>query len=190
MNAIYLEPAMVPPALRGSYSGKQFKAYICDSVTIPADAGLWSSGSRDHYSALDVNTGQNVALPGQNAAPWDNSRKDTRVALRPGLAVVRHTMFQGKDLGLSFYVHPDNAAKLLPAPAAELSEYARIVLIATRTYKSSYGGRDRFEIARDDYRGKPYPTRDEWNATKAELIAGGYLNKAGAITVKGRNAIA
>jgi hypothetical protein len=34
------------------------------------------------------------------------------------------------------------------------------------------------------------PTRDDWNREKAELIAGGFLNKSGAITTKGKNAAA
>jgi hypothetical protein len=34
-----------------------------------------------------------------------------------------------------------------------------------------------------------FPSREEWDASKAELIQAGYLNKAGAITNKGRNAI-
>jgi len=41
----------------------------------------------------------------------------------------------------------------------------------------------------DGERGIPFPTRGEWEQAKADLYSKGYLNKAGAITVKGRNAI-
>ena len=48
-------------------------------------------------------------------------------------------------------------------------------------------------MAKGDYAckqiiGDVFPTREIWVAAKAELIAGGYLNKAGAITIKGKNA--
>lgn len=194
LTAIYLEPAMVPATLRGTYSGKQFKAYVVTETTIPFDAGLWSGGSRDKYFAIDLSTGQHVTLPGQNAAPWDNSRRDIRTPIKPGYAVIRHTISGGKDLGLTFYIHPDNASKLLPAPAAEMPAIQRLVLVATASLKSSYAGKDRYQMAMGEYhckqalRGEAFPTRDQWECAKAELIAGGYLNKAGAITTKGRNA--
>ena len=127
-------------------------------------------------------------------APWDNSRQDYRFALEPDLAVVRHTIFRGKDLGLTFYVHPAAIAKLLPAPSEELDAIAKMVLTATRSYKSSYMGRDRYQMAKEGSqyerarKGEAFPTREAWEAAKAALIASGYLNKAGAITVKGRNA--
>jgi hypothetical protein len=97
-------------------------------------------------------------------------------------------------MGLTFYVHPDNAAKLLPAPGAELSAHESIVLQATCSYKSSYNGRDRYSMAHDDARwGKPgalesFPTREQWQQAKDSLIAKGLLAKNGAVTPKGRNA--
>jgi hypothetical protein len=93
-------------------------------------------------------------------------------------------------MGLTFHVHPADAAALLPAPAADLSAHEKLVLEATASLKSSYGGRDRYQMATDDlrYARKPYPSRAEWDAAKAELIGRGYLNKAGVITVAGRNA--
>jgi hypothetical protein len=41
MNATYLDVRMVPAQLRGDYTGKKFKAVVCESVTIPMTAGLW-----------------------------------------------------------------------------------------------------------------------------------------------------
>jgi hypothetical protein len=53
-------------------------------------------------------------------------------------------------------------------------------------------GKDRYDMAMDDarYAGeKTFPSREQWNAAKQALIEAGYLNKAGAITVKGKNAL-
>jgi len=192
MNAIYLEPALVPAALRGGYTGKKFKVVVHPEVSIPRDAGLWSGGTREHYSAIRLDTGVQVPLAGQQASPWAESRQtDTFVTLSPGIAVVKHSIFCGKDMGLTFYVHPDNAAKLLPAPAAPLNDHEQIVLNATCAYKSSYGGRDRYEMAKGDNYGEAsiyFPTRVEWQQAKESLIGKGLLNKAGAVTPAGRNA--
>lgn len=67
-----------------------------------------------------------------------------------------HFTFQGKDLSLRCYLHPDQADK------------------------SSLSGKPCYEIT---------VTRAQWQAAKQSLIANGHLNKAGAITVKGNNAL-
>lgn len=194
-NTIYLESNQIPATIRGGYTGKHFRAIVTDSVFIPADAGLWSGGSRTTYRAINLETGESRAASNDMASPWDSSRKDSRVELRDGLAIVSHVYFCGKDLGLTIYVNPTNAAALLPAPV-DLSPLARVVLKYTKERKASYNGRDRFDMMIDDMRYNlvpgldAAPTRDDWNREKAELIAGGFLNKSGAITTKGKNAAA
>lgn len=191
MTAIYLDPNMIPTALRGGYNGKKFKAVVTTEVTIPADAGLWSGGTRNTFQLIHLETGKAVQASDNMSSPWNEARKDQQITLQPGFAVVEHSLFCGKDMGLTFYVHPDNAAKLLPAPAAELSKHESIVLQATCSYKSSYNGRDRYQMARCDTRVVDlgtFPTREQWDAAKQALIAKGLLNKAGAVTPAGRNA--
>jgi hypothetical protein len=190
LNAIHLDPKLVPSSLRGSYSGKKFKAVVCESVTIPADAGLWSDGTRELYTAIHFESGRLADLPGQTNAPWAY-RADQGFILNPGIAIVKHSIFCGSDMGLTFYVHPQNAAALLPAPSAELSEHEKIVLDATCSLKSSYGGRDRYQLACCAYPNsdqKPLISRTEYSAAKDSLRVKGLLNKAGAVTVAGRNA--
>jgi hypothetical protein len=192
MQTIHLEPSQVPTALRGAYDGRKFSAEVCESVVIPSTAGLWDGGSREFYKLVQLSDGQIIEFPGQDAAPWD-PRNERRIQIKPGYAVVCHSIFCGKDMGLHFYVHPQNATALLPVKA-ELTHYEKLVLTATRSFKSSYMGRDRYQMALEDY---PYsnahtitfPTRAQWEQAKADLYGKGYLNKAGAITVKGRNAI-
>lgn len=185
---VHLDANQVPANLRGSYDGKMFKAEVCERVTIPMDAGLWSGGSREIYRVVRLADGAEIQPIDPNASPWDPSRKERIVQLETGIAVIRHTMFCGKDLGLTFYVHPTNAAAMLPKPV-ELTPFERIVLKATRELKSSYNGKDRYQMTCCDYGQKPTMTRGEWDSAKTSLIAQGYLNKAGAITTKGRNAL-
>jgi hypothetical protein len=193
MTTVYLDPNQVPANLRNGYAGRKFQASVCETVTVPMTAGLWDGGSRDVYSYIRLSDGAAVEMPGQRNAP-DSSRSEVLVTLVPGYAVVRHSRFQGQDMGLTFYIHPDNAATMLPAPSADLAPHEKLVLIATRSLKSSYGGRDRYQMAADEYSCRQalgdstYPTREQWDAAKAALISRGYLNKAGAITPAGRNA--
>jgi hypothetical protein len=179
METIYLEPSQVPNHLKGGYSGKMFRARVCESVTIPADAGLWSSGSRDTYQAIELATGRAVEASDNMSAPWSSERKERTIALRSGYAVVEAITFQGKDLGLVFYVHPDDANKLLPASDDEVTPTERKVLAIIGGLKSSY---------RKEYFDRAGIKEPELEAIKSNLINRGYLTKVGAITPKGRNA--
>jgi hypothetical protein len=177
-KAIHLEPNMVPTHLRGDYTGRKFRAVVCESVQIPADAGRWDGGSRDAYHVVALTDGT-----------WRGLRpRGCAVPLQPGYAIVCHSIAMGTDAGLTFYVHPANATAMLPAHV-ELTLIEEIVLRATCAYKASHGGRDRYQIASEDSAGDAFPTRDAWDRAKQTLAARGLLTKAGAITPAGRNAI-
>lgn len=191
-NEIYLEPDKVPSHLRGGYNGKKFAVRVCESMTIPAEAGTWDGGSRETYIIKRLADGASVTATDTMSAPWDERRVDRKVTVTPGLCVVRHSTFQGKDMGLVFFLNPADAAPMLPAPAT-LTPVEKLVLDYTSGRKASYNGRNRYQMAQDDQRWAtvkidPFPTVADWDAAKATLIGGGYLNKAGAITPKGRNA--
>jgi hypothetical protein len=195
-DTIYLDKSAVPAALRGSYTGTKFEVEVCTSVHIPMTAGLWDGGSRDTYTAIRTVDGSTVTLSDSIHAPWDAARRSQDVTLTPGICVVEHRIFCGKDMGLRFYLHPVDAAPLLPAPAQEMTACEQLVLNYTVSRKSSYMGKDRYAMARDDLRygyvpeGAPrpvMPSRGDWDAAKTALIARGLLNKAGAITTLGKN---
>jgi hypothetical protein len=176
----HLEKNQVPAFLRGGYNGKAFKAQACTSFTIPADAGLWSGGSRDAYSAVSLADGRIATIPGQDSAPWNSIRADRIVEIKPGFCLIRHSMFCGKDMGLTFFVHPDDIVKLVPHDSCELVECEKTVLYITCAYKS---------FARADEARRMGIDTGELESIKARLIKLELLAKNGAITVKGRNAI-
>ena len=205
MKTIALENNQVPAQLRGNYSGRKFWARVAETVIVNSHDGLWDSGSRTTKTLINLATGESVPASDNMSAPWDNNRQNRTITLKPGFAVIEHRIWAGKDMGLTFHIHPDNATKLLPAPAPDLSPYEYTVLEATCGKKSHYDGKDRYQMAKDDcvdWNGKPreygrkpyklgdlaFPTREQWNAAKESLISKGLLNKAGAVTVKGRNA--
>ena len=76
-----------------------------------------------------------------------------------------------------------------------------VVLIYSATRKSSYNGKDRYDMANGEaewgssYAGNffpdgEFPPREDWNAAKSSLIDKGLLNKRGAVTLEGKNAAA
>jgi hypothetical protein len=99
--------------------------------------------------------------------------------------VLEHSMFCGKDTGYTIHAHPARVAKMLPAPV-ELSWAERVVLCATRSFKSSYNGRNRFQLVLDD---GVQISSAQWNEAKSALITRKLLRGNGAITPAGRNAI-
>ncbi len=191
----HLEPNQVPALLKGSYNGRKFKARVVTEMEIPADHGLWSGGSRDTYEAVCLSSGKRIPALGQQAAPWDESRQrgNYKITLKPGFAVVRHTLFCGKDMGLTFFVRPEDTNTLAIEAKAEFDATERLVLIGTASFKSSYNGKDRYQMVADGLRWKqdapPMPSRDDWNAAVDRLIARKLLRKNKSITPAGRNAI-
>ena len=164
------------------YSGRRFKV---DTFGGPMNlSSYWDGGSKTDYAIVNMKTGRSKQIP-QNGGM--GSGKPFRISKLPeGFAVVAHSTFRGQDMGITIYVNPENISKMLPAPD-EVPWAEKVVLSATRSLKSSYAGiKDyRFREALKD----TGITKPEWDQAKEALIKKGLLNKAGAITDTGRNAI-
>jgi hypothetical protein len=109
---IKLSSKDVPRHLRGNYAGRKFNLKPASEVIIPADANTWGGGSKENWYAIRLADGAAVTL-GSTDAPWSEGRKDKTVILSPGIAVVVRSIFCGKDMGLTFYVHADNLPKFI-----------------------------------------------------------------------------
>ena len=169
-----------------AYAGRKYSLQVREpgmSLT-----SYWDGGSRSYYRVVRLSDMQAVEVP-QNGSGFDGHGYGfTNEQLpQPGLMVVEHAIFCGKDFGLTFHVHQENAAKFLPADSAvTLTWEQRVVLTATRSLKSSYGGIKNFRFVQaNDETGI---TLAQWEQAKGELIAAKLLNAAGAITVTGSNA--
>jgi hypothetical protein len=164
-----------------SYRGNKFKLRITDTVNASSS---WQGGSRDYYKFVKLD-GMIVTdqMPAQSQ--FDKTVPGlNEVRLMDGVICVEHSIFQGKDTGITIHICEANAVPLLPAPV-ELTEAERIVLIATKQLKGSYDGRKPREEAALEHG----VDKEQYEAAKASLIARRFLNKAGAITVDGRNAV-
>jgi hypothetical protein len=63
----------------------------------------------------------------------------------------------------------------------------KIVLVATSSLKSSYGGIPNFRFTQA--KSETGITQADWDLAKESLTKKGFLNKAGAITTSGKNAL-
>ena len=198
-NAIHVEPKTVGALIKATfpdYNGNKVRIMPVESITF-TDLN-WSGGTRNQYQACTI-TGESIdSRHNMNAlAPWDNQFEGKSVSIHMDLAVVEHGYFCGKDMGLTIYVNPQNMTGLLPGKS-ELGTIEQLVLIYTICRKSFYNGQDRYDMAKSDYhyqsteagrilQGIDFPTREAWSTAKNSLITAGLLNKAGAVTTKGRN---
>lgn len=176
------------------YRGKKVQIKVSQGAI--DTRSYWDGGSRDYFTFVNLASMQSLAVPAQSAFDRPVAGADS-VMLPAGFVCVRHSIFCGKDAGITILVHPDNAPMLIDAPKSDLSADQILVLSYTRSRKSSYAGKDRCQMAQEDQDyahrmdpSKPAPiTRESWETAKSALIESGHLNKAGAITPKGRNAI-
>jgi hypothetical protein len=181
MQTIYIDKPddfMVSIARSIGYSGRKFKLEISDRpINVKS---YWSGGSREYYHFVSLSDKKRVDVPAQSAFDHQIAGADN-VTLPAGICCVQHTIFCGKDLGLTFIVRPDNAAPMLPAVSDDLTRNEKIVLAATCSLKS---------FARiDEAKRVTGISLLDYNAAKDQLIASGHLLKNGGISPKGRNAI-
>ena len=109
---------------------------------------------------------------------------EATVDLTEDIVIICHSIFCGKDSGITIYSHPNNAPKWLPEKP-DLTDNERILLECTKGLKSSYAGIKDYryhEAKRKGFNG-------DIDKVRASLREKGLLNKRNAITDKGRNAI-
>ncbi len=148
-----------------------------ESVEIPIDAGLWSGGTRELYFAVNLLNGESMELPGQRL--YFDGRSKHIANLVPGLVIVRHSVFCGRDSGLTFYLHPSNATAMLPAPTRELNAAERVVLYVSSAYIAK---------VRREYAARAGIDATAYDNAIASLQASGLMSKSKGLTVSGRNA--
>lgn len=110
-DAIKLTTKQVPAILRhvDGYSGRKFRVEVRESFTVPSQAGVWDGGSCDRYFAVRMSDGAVLNMVSSARAPWDRGRRDMELQAEEGYVVVLHSIFCGKDAGLTFIVAPGSA---------------------------------------------------------------------------------
>ena len=184
MTTIHLEPTAEIKRMAKlafpNYTGRKFK--LNNSGRPVNVTSYWDGGSRDYYAAVNLTTGESLAVP-QNGTPFDGGPIEPNgVRVPAGFVIAEHSIFAGQDMGITFHVDPETATAFLPAPVELTSDETR-VLECTRSLKSSYAGIKNYRFHQSGL------TREAWDAASNSLKSRKLLNKAGAITTAGRNAL-
>lgn len=146
----------------------------------------WSEGGRTYHTFVRLSDLELRDVPdngGHPAAPTSLGSQN----IPDGFVLVQHIYFQGKELPIRILVPSANFNQFMLAAPQELTWAEKVVLVATRSLKSSYMGDSNIRFHESE---KTTGIKEsEWNEAKLNLINQGLLNRAGAITPKGRNAI-
>lgn len=93
------------------YRGRKFYMEVRET---PIDVrSWWDGGSRDYFVFVNLATGAvSQQVPAQSGfdKPIDGA---DRVSLPVGFACIRHSIFCGRESGLTIIVRPENAPRLL-----------------------------------------------------------------------------
>ncbi len=170
------------------YNGRKFQFKTFDpSQRFSFYGNYWDGGSRNEYIIVDLDKQVQCSIPTSHPAfEADTAKALENVHPQAGFCIVKHSIFCGKDMGITFYLHPDNAAKLLP-DKPNLTPDEGTVLKFTSGFKNTYGGRKNIRFSEACM--KTGITQEQWNFARFNMIQGKLLNKAGSITNKGLNAI-
>jgi hypothetical protein len=137
----------------------------------------WSGGSKTWYTLVDLADGR--VLPLGDSGAIGQARAPVLDALPLNAALIETSCYQGKWMPAHIHMHPDNITKFLAdVPTLTVLERATLGIVAR--LKSSYREEEAMRFGM---------SRETFTTIKARLAELGFLTKAGAITVAGRNAL-
>jgi hypothetical protein len=164
------------------FTGKDVRAVIADTVTFHGT--MWDKGSKRDYVMMDINSRRLSHIPTERYNVPSEAHRTPHAIPAGFVCVVRDRWGQLEHVEI---IGPAaNITPMLEAPA-ELTHDERIVLVATRSCKSSYGLIKDYRFV--EAQSRTGITRERYEAAKVSLIGRKLLNRAGAITVEGKNAI-
>ncbi len=79
-------------------------------------SNYWDGGSRDYAIAYHLESGMTREPSVVTTNPM-RGQAHSEIQIPEGIAIVEHSIFQGKDVGIRILVNPANMAKLLPEVA-------------------------------------------------------------------------
>jgi hypothetical protein len=104
-----LRKSEVPATLLAAfpdYKGRKFTLEVAETVTL-------HDLNCNRYALVALDGHGSAELPRES--PWDPRVEGKTFAIPSGFAVVEHTHFCGKDMGLRFHVSPSDAPRMLPS---------------------------------------------------------------------------
>lgn len=183
MTTTYLNPSADLKAVAWrlyGYRGNQFKVRVSESYHLE---NYWSEGSIKKCQLIKRDGFEVLPPSARTKNPMDQAAHKT-VQIPPGYFIVEHAISRSVDRGITFICNPADMDTFTLPPAQETTDDEMIVLVYTRSNKSSYNGISNYRFHEAKETGI---TLERWNAAKESLIARKLLQKNGVITPDGRN---
>lgn len=117
MSAIKVKLAQVRTLVQATFPEYRGRKIVVKAASEVGLFGLnWCEGSRNQFRTCDL-TGKALGSADKwnMTAPWANAAEGKHVPIPAGAVVVEHTIFQGRDCGLTLHVNPADMPLLLPA---------------------------------------------------------------------------
>lgn len=92
------------------YTGRKFNLEFAEQPYI-GDTN-WGGGTRNKYVLVKLGSDfERQAFPA--FSPWANPIEGERFPMRQGFALIEHSIFCGKDCGVTIYAHPADETKAI-----------------------------------------------------------------------------
>lgn len=163
------------------YRGRKYRLNNKGHVDLKS---YWDGGSRNYFVVLRLDDNIALKVP-QNGTMFDGLKFE-KFVIPPGYLVVEHSIFMGKDYGITFHINPETSLGFLPK-AHSLTSDERTVLKYTMSHKNTYAGET--NVRYREANREMGITAEEWEYAKITCIAKGLITRGNAITNSGRNAI-
>jgi len=184
MKITYLtgsEPGVKELGQAVGYSGRKYAFKAVEEVQM--NSTYWDGGSRSTWTAVKLSTRQVVPLPRFGPPQFGGPQSIPPIPLEQDMAIVEHSIFCGKDMGLTIYIHPSDSPQMITEPDSATDDEK--IVLAYKGLKNTYGGKKNIQYTEANRRYEI--TQGRWDIATESLKARKLLNKSGAITPSGRN---
>jgi hypothetical protein len=167
-----------------SYKGKKIKVSMNPPTRLNS---YWDGGSKNSFVFVNLDSLKSLDVHSNHPFFEQERPRDLPNGLPPRIVLVEHSIFCGKDMGITIYARAEDITASLPAPI-ELTEKEKAVLYYSRAIKNTYGGEKniRFKKALENGFVESW---EDWISLLESLRDRGFLRKNYSITPEGMNAI-
>lgn len=168
---------------------KKTQYKVCATEKVYITGTYWSGGCRNSFVAVNLLTLEKVNLPHFNPPQFGGPSEDPYFDLSTQSVPVG--IVELSNVGMSeyitFHLHPHNVQRFIAKSDGSVSLNEKIVLYATRSLKSSYGGISNYRF--HEAHQATGITQQDWDDCIQSLIHRKLLRKNKSITPAGKNVV-